>query len=120
MTFKMTALPCPCCLNLAREGKIRSETIQPLPEGALAPLGLSGQKICFDCAAAGTLLRLGLASTFEAARIAVGNDRQEQYRLPGVKMGLVKIGIVRPSKEGDLERHYAWLEENQYFGLQSP
>lgn len=30
-------------------------------------------------------------------------------------MGLVKLGVVRPSKKGDLERHHKWLDENNWF-----
>jgi hypothetical protein len=51
------------------------------------------------------------------ARIAVGNDRQEQYRLPGVPLGLVAQHYVRPSKAGDLKRHHAWLDAHRWFGL---
>jgi hypothetical protein len=116
--IEMTDVPCSRCLALARKGVIRTETVQPLPKGAFAPLGLNRQKCCFDCASADTLLRFpksGVAD-FTMARIAVGNDRQEQYRLPGVPMGLVKAGFVRPSKPGDFEKHIAWLDENNWFG----
>jgi hypothetical protein len=54
-------------------------------------------------------MRLGPFNWVQA-RIAVANDRQEQLRLPGVKMGLVKKGIMQPSKEGDLKRHHKWLD----------
>lgn len=104
--------PCPRCLPLAQEGDIRWEMVQPLPSGAYAPLAKvpGGKPCCWDCAAADTLLRLRRAPNFLAARIAVGNDRQEQYRLPGAPMGLVQEGVVRASAPGDLERHHAWLE----------
>jgi hypothetical protein len=58
---------------------------------------------------------MGLA--FEMARIAVGNERQEQYRLPGVPMGLVKDGLVRASKVGDLKAQHAWLDRMRWFDL---
>lgn len=114
----MTAAPCcPRCLKLASEGRIRAETLQPLPPGAMAPLAHDGSgKCCRDCAAADTVVRLGHVPTFEMARIAVGNDRQEQLRLPGAPMGLVQAGLMRPSRSGDLEKHHAWLEANEWFG----
>lgn len=98
------------------------ELVQRLPEGACAPRATPTEDVpytgpcCFDCGAADTVLRM-IPSTpgFVAARIAVGNDRQEQYRLPGVPMGLVKQGLVKPSKPGDLEKHYKWLEKNNWF-----
>jgi hypothetical protein len=92
------------------------ETVMPLAEGALAPLARDGSgKCCFDCAAADAVVA-SLGLEFDAARIAVGNDRQEQLRLPGMKMGLVMAGYVRPSKAGDLEAHHAWLDAHDWFG----
>jgi hypothetical protein len=96
------------------------ETVQRLPPGAYAPLSRKhkGVKICYDCAAAELLMRLpqwGM-SLFIQARIAIGNDRQEQYRLPGAPMGLVNVGLCRPSKRGDLAEQRKWLEENHWFG----
>ena len=104
----MTKTPCPLCMD--SRGFIRREMIQPLPEGAWAPLDMDGDKCCFDCQAAHTLMKV-VGLNFEQARIAVGNDRQEQYRLPGAPLGLVASGLVRPSKPGDLDRQHAWLEE---------
>jgi len=121
--YEMTELPCPRCLPMAGFGRIRLEMVQPLPKGAAAPLAKvpGGGPCCFDCAAADTLSRLSpkvnREMDFEMARIAVGNDRQEQYRLPGVPLGLVKAGYVRPSKKGDFEKHIKWLEENNWFGM---
>lgn len=92
---------CPSCKAMNRA--IRRETLMPVPAGAFAPLSrtLKNTKICFDCAAAESL-KVG---TFEMARIATGNDRQEKLRLPGLRMG---IPTVRPAQEGDLERLQAW------------
>jgi hypothetical protein len=104
------APPCPRCLALAVGDAIRIETLQPVPEGAWAPLGPNGIRCCYDCASADTLMKIGAAPTWEAARIAVGNDRQEQYRMPGVFMGLVGKGLVRPSDPGDFERQLDWLD----------
>ena len=101
--------PCLSCLKSAK-AFMRVEAVQPLPEGARAPMGLDGKKQCHDCAAAGTVMRI-MGLTWVQARIAVANDRQEQYRLPGAPMGLVQKGIVQPSEEGDLDRHYEWLRE---------
>ncbi len=117
----MTDDPCPRCKALAEAGKIRPEMVQRLPEGAAAPMATPGEdeyrgKCCFDCASADGLLRAqqGVPG-FIAARIAVGNDRQHQCRLPGVPMGLVAQGLVRPSKRGDLEKHYEWLDKHDWF-----
>lgn len=111
-------LPCPRCLALAKKGKIRIEMVQPLPEGALAPMGFNQKKCCYDCQAADNLTRDPAIPGFEAARICIGNDRQAQYRLPEVPLGLVKDGRMRPSKRGDLEKHHAWLRENNWFGCE--
>ncbi len=125
----MTANPCPRCINAHMLGAIRKEAIMPLPEGAAAPLDLDGNPYCYDCASADSLVKMGIiggrdpfdhghedefedscASAFMMARTAVGNDRQEQFRLPGVPMGLVLGGYVRASKKGDWEKHLEWQE----------
>ncbi len=118
----LEAEPCPRCLGLAREGKLRLECVMPLPPGAMAPLAVDRSgKCCFDCAAADTVMRFNMGVPgFGAARIAVGNDRQEQFRLPGVPLGLVKAGLVRPSKAGDLERHLAWLGRQPWWRGTAP
>jgi len=136
--------PCPRCINAHMNGAIRKEAIMPLPEGADAPLDLEGNPCCHDCAAADTLVKIGvigkpvrtkdpfdytcedddqwehdfeaeeamyedsLAGSFMMARTAVGNCRQEQFRLPGVPTGLAGAGYIRKNKPGDLEKHWAW------------
>lgn len=107
---------CGRCLELYLDGAIRAETVQRLPIGAFAPLASDGgkRKCCYDCASADALMRFQRGLTFVMARVAVGNDRQEQYRLPGADMGLVHAGLVRPSKPGDLERQHAWLEKQDW------
>ena len=115
---KLSETPCPRCLALAMDRLIRPETVQRLPKGiGVAPVARDGSgKCCFDCASADALTcRMGL--TFAMARIAVGNDRQEQYRLPGAPMGLVGQRIVRPSVKGDLEDQHAWLERMYWFHI---
>lgn len=125
--------PCPRCLPLAWNGLIRREIVQPLPE--CPPLSMeNNEPCCYDCASADALVKLFnrpdhggsvlTASRWKAlsrapsdtdgfdflmARICVGNDRQEQYRLPGAPMGLVYHKLVRPSAPGDLDRHLDWL-----------
>jgi hypothetical protein len=118
----MTDVACPRCKALAVAGRIRAETVQRLPEGAAAPMGLNGQKECYDCASAETLLRIGVVvggnrdeQAFEMARIVVGNDRQEQYRAPGIPMGLVQLNLMRPSAPGDLAKQYAWLKTQDWY-----
>lgn len=122
VALPLTDTPCPRCLPLAQAGRFCLETVQRLPQGAWAPRAVPTPEVpyagpcCLDCGAADTVLRL-IPSTpgFVAARIAVGADRQEQYRLPGVLMGLVKQGLMRPSKPGDMEEHHRWLEKNNWF-----
>ena len=116
-TPPLTDKPCPLCLKLAQDGCIRVEMIQRVPAGAFAPRDLDGDPCCFDCASARTLMKLMSSLNFEMARIAVGNDRQEQYRLPGALMGTVAMGVTRPSAAGDLERHHAWLDQHSWFGI---
>ena len=117
--FKLIEDPCDRCLGLAREGRIRPETVQRLPEKPWTPLAQDRSgPCCFDCASADALMRLNPgAYSFEMARIAVGNCRQDNYRLPGAPMGLVGLGVVRPSKKGDLEDQHAWLERQKWFGI---
>jgi hypothetical protein len=115
----MTDEPCPRCLPLAQEGKLRMEAVQRLPSRAWAPVARDRSgKCCRDCAAADVVMG-NYGMTFEMARIAVANDRQEQYRLPGVPTGLVHVGIVRPSKQGDFDEQTAWLDKNGWFGQRS-
>lgn len=138
----MTEAPCPRCLRLAIEGRIRVETVMPLPAGAWAPMRRPGgdderadgsdlvdeaygrdkkqEKQCLDCASAETCIRLLGLPGFVAARVAVGNDRQEQLRMPGLHAGLVAQGLVRPTVDQDaLKNHYKWLERC-VFPLLSP
>ena len=104
--------PCPRCLRLWLEDKIDREMVMPLDgRPAMDPLAFDGSgKCCQDCASADTLTRL--CPGFRAARIAVGNDRREQLRMPGMPMGLVKSGHMRSNDPGDFALHLAWLEEN--------
>ena len=98
--------PCPSCLEALKTIGMRVEAVQPLPEGAAAPLGLDGEPQCHDCAAAGTLVKME-SLDWTQARIVIANDRQEKLRLPGVPMGLP---FVRPSEQGELKRHHKWLD----------
>ena len=51
------------------------------------------------------------------ARVAVANDRSEQYRLPGAPIGLVQANLMKPSEDGDFEEQLEWLDE---IGLGDP
>jgi hypothetical protein len=114
----MTDDPCARCRALARAGSLRPEMVQRVPAPPFAPLARDGSgKCCRDCGAADALTGLSPSLDFAMARVAVGNDRQEQYRLPGAPIGLVKVGIMAPSAPGDLERHHAWLDRHGWFGL---
>ena len=87
------------------------QAIQRLPEGAAAPLAVDGSgKCCHDCASADTLVKIGTVPTWSMARVAVGNDRMDQYRLPGAPMGLVLERLVLPNEEGDFDDQLEWLE----------
>lgn len=112
----LTDAPCSRCLALGLAGGLRMEMVQRLPEGAFAPRSREGtmQRQCFDCASA-EFVATRMSITFQMARVAVGNERQEQYRLPGVKMGLVNFGYVRPSQPGDLDDQHAWLDRYGWF-----
>jgi hypothetical protein len=102
--------PCPRCRNLYDTNVLDDpEMVQPLGEHpALARDGTG--PCCDDCRAADTLLSLDhVGPDFGMARIAVGNDRQEQYRLPAAPLGLVHAGLMKPSQPGDLHAHLAWL-----------
>lgn len=117
--------PCPRCLDLYQREKIRGETVLPIPQGAFAPFEMHRRvKCCRDCAAADTLIRIGVITrarrdddadreqAFIMARIVVGNDRQEQLRMPGVPMSLVGRGLVAPCRFGDFEKHHVWLKRH--------
>ena len=106
----MTRDACPRCLDLARRGAIAAEMLQRMPAGAFAPRARDGSgPCCFDCASADGLT--ATCSSFGAARLAVGNDRVEHYRLPpGMEMGLVAAHRVRAPTE-TMEQHHAWLDD---------
>jgi hypothetical protein len=99
---------CPSCER--SRSFLRRETMMPVPRGASAPLSeLKGMgRICFDCAAAETARRFNHGLTWEMARIAVGNDRQEKLRLPGAPIGLP---YVRAATQKDIDRLHAWQDE---------
>lgn len=120
--------PCQRCFALWVGGHIVGEMVQPLP--ACPSIGLNREEQCPDCQAAETLLKVGMPikvdlgafvrgdeqaaddywTGFRMARVAVGNDRMEQYRLPGVPMGLVQMKLMRPSAPGDFEKHLKWMD----------
>jgi len=110
--------PCPKCMRLAQQGKIRNETVQPLQSTLVVqcPMDVETKEpICRECNAAWTLMRLSSVPTWEMARVAVANDFQERIRLPGTRLGLAMVGIVEPSKKGDMERHHRWLDHYNWF-----
>lgn len=120
---------CPRCLAPTIGGALWPEMVMPLPQDA-PPLARDGSgPCCHDCAAADGLNAIALPGKYEhlqhgdpetrtwwlMARVAVGNDRIEQLRLPGAPMGLVFYGLMAPSKRGDYEAHRAWLDSLGYF-----
>lgn len=106
---------CPICsgmMTMAHD-QLRSEMVLPVPASPRAPTAKRPgplTRICFDCSAAETVSRLMPAMTFAMARVAVGNERQEQLRLPGAAIGLVREGLVRPSATGDMRALVEWRE----------
>jgi hypothetical protein len=90
---------------------MRAEGIQPLPEGAWAPLARDGSgRCCHDCASADSLVAAGILEDWGMGRTAVYNDRAEQYRLPGAPTSLVGAKFVRPSEDGDMDKNHEWLK----------
>lgn len=106
----LSSEPCPQCLDDLAAGILpHPEAVQRLPKDALAPLGLDGRKVCFDCQSTDVVMRHNGCMTWEMARIAVANDRADRFRLPGVPMGLAYYGLTRLNAPGDFDDHYAWL-----------
>lgn len=105
--------PCPVCLELVLAGELDREALQPLPPKYPPRARTTGEPCCFDCQAAETLLRLGTGITeLIPARIAVGNERREHYRLPAsMALGLIMDGLVRRGGSvDDLNAHLDWLD----------
>jgi len=104
--------PCSRCHALYEQGKLRGETVMPLPEGAFAPRGWHREPQCLDCAVAELAIKLGHfgRDMFVAARVAVANERQERFRLPGVMMGVYwrHMNAYVP-----LAQHQAWCEKHR-------
>jgi hypothetical protein len=115
-------------------GDLWPEMVMPLPPGALAPLSrMTNEPCCYDCAAAEGLWRAVFSGPnkygeianaprydqtwFHMARVAVGNDRCDQERLPGIPKGLAYYGLIAPSQPGDWEAHMDWLRAN---GVRTP
>ena len=120
----MTQPACTRCFSLAFAGRIRAETVMPLPESA-PPMAIEdcgehsppNTPICHDCQAAENLAKLSVLAAWVATepgglkrpwrpegmgvadrRIVSGNERQEQLRLPaGMRphFGLVREGLVK-------------------------
>jgi hypothetical protein len=110
--------PCPRCLPLVVQGELPGRAVMPLnPIPAMNPRSRDdGTKCCADCGAADALAQPGSGMDFLMARVAVANDRMDALLLPGADMGLVQMGWIRPSDEGDLDKHHAWLSEKHLWG----
>ena len=102
--------PCPNCLRFYYGGRLRRETIQPLPSRPPL-LRASNTPCCHDCESADTLLALKLMPEWVMGRVAVANDRQEQLRAPGLPFGLVYSLLMRPNAPDALEKHHRWLDK---------
>lgn len=110
--FEITGTkPCPKCVKLSDNGDLDHEAIMPL--GKLAPaLSIDGSgPCCPDCQAAENIVKFGILPEFLMARVAVGNDRLEHFRLPkGTRLGLVASSHMLPCSQDDLDRHISWLK----------
>lgn len=107
---RSTDTPCPVCLTLLSARYIEREMVMPVPK--FGPRSLSGHSVCFDCESAEGLLRFGVVPEFTMARLAVGNERCEQLRLPegaACVMGLAARGLVKISDNSQLVPHHEWL-----------
>lgn len=109
-----TAVPCPKCMReLESPGPsyegMRGEWVMPLPK--FPPRDENNEQTCRDCDAAWNLVRMRQVPSFQPARVAVGNDRQEQIRLPGAPLGLAFYGLIRPNRDGDLLRLLEWQDK---------
>lgn len=110
---KVTDKPCLLCLKLYKRGKIHYEAIMPLPKLAAVSIYNKGMKICSDCQAAETIVKLKILPEFVMSRQAVANERVEHLRLPkgmSEHMGLMLNGLVKPCSINDLEKHQDWLD----------
>lgn len=105
----MSLVPCPRCLECLDSGVFRSlEAVLPLPKFPSLSRDGSGE-CCRDCEAADLLERMNSALSFTMARLAVAEKRREQFRIPGIPLGLVGDGIVRCNAPGDFDKHWDWL-----------
>ena len=112
---RSTGEPCQTCLRLYRRGEIRRESVMPLPKWG-PTIRDTGEKCCFDCQAAETLLAVGhIDIPFHMARLTVANDRAESLRQPkgmAQLMGLCQMGLMKPASINDLSAHLDWVEAN--------
>lgn len=105
--------PCPLCMELYEDRRIRQETVQPVKRGAFSgsvSRRFRGLKICRLCAAAEGLADRGLGMTFEMARIAVGNEFQEAIRMPRGMSKTYGLRVCGDLSVENLEAHLAWVE----------
>lgn len=114
MKDQLSDEPCPNCLEAWHGDWIMLEAIMPIPEGALAPRDWEGEKECWDCASARTLLKLNEVPTWGQARTVIESDRRAAWRLyPSVHKALVpmmRLGIMRSLPDYELEDHHRWQD----------
>lgn len=105
---------CGSCREANEDDVLRTEAMRPLSGqpgvDALSRYTQEPRKICADCNAAETLMGLQ-GMTWDQARIAIANDRQEQLRLPGAPLGILVTQLGGQfSKEGELDDCHRWLD----------
>lgn len=76
--FTPDSVPCPVCVELAREGTIQGRAVMPLSKFP-ARLRADNRQCCCDCQATETTQALGIGQhpDFGAARLTVANERVE-------------------------------------------
>src|SRR5262245_11921218 len=97
--------PCPRCMAHYKDGSIFARMVQPLGRRP-AMSRRDGSKICGDCGKAEALADFTGILDDGMARTAIGNDRDEALRLPGLVRGV--MGVV--AAPGDLDRLTRWQQ----------
>lgn len=113
MAKKTVPPPCPNCMKLLMDGKIRRETVQPLPQGpgqAAISKRRRGFKICRLCSKAEDIADRDLGLDDGMAQIAVRNEFQEAIRLPKGMNALRGMRLFPELSSADLDSHYEWLD----------
>ena len=108
----------PCCPDCQAADTLHQRMNTEPPPGGLASLVEAAQTyfkpvpFTTTCPEQERGPNRSTSMTWQMCRVAVGNDRRDQYRMPGLPMGLVYLGYVSASVEDDLDRHHEWMDEH--------